>query len=638
MRFSVLFFLPFLLQTAQAAINYTTVTTSIAEPSNSDVCNTYETAGGRGTDAWYARVQFIADSTNDIAILGTGVRSYKYLVQWYFTYAVPLEATDFDVSFLTGATGLLTTVDVIVNPQQGAFIFSYNSTVTYPIALGVDLLNGLNCFNTLIGYNLKFSGGDFDRTVIMGSSLFWLNPINGLSCTINSIGKPGCVALGYPALSNCITWGDCSIDSPPPVLTIVTLTATQSDGCTVYQQVLQSGYSYTTQLVSSSTYTLTVTTTWRSATKTGLLGGKDYTTFTSTYTSTGIQTITLPSLVISPVNSLITATTACPSSSDDPSSSISPSSSDTSNSSASVSISSNYSDTASVVTSSSDPVSAASSSSDPASVVASSSDPESAASSSSDPASVVTSSSDPVSTASSSSDPASIVVSSSDPESTASSSSDPASVVVSSSDPISAVSSSSDPESTASSSSDPASVVASSSDPESTASSSSDPASVSSSSDPESTASSSSDPASVVASSSDPISAASSSSDSASVVVSSSDPESTVSSSSDPESTASSSSDPAAVASSSDPASAASSSSDPVSTTSSSSNPASTSSSSDPASVAPSSSLTSSPVSESSSVTPSFTPVPSITDNSSSQGASSIKTVWVTDTTWVNVC
>ncbi|ODQ83272.1 hypothetical protein BABINDRAFT_82861 [Babjeviella inositovora NRRL Y-12698] len=418
MKLSPLFLVPFLFQVATAAISITTVTTSLTNPSPSNLCNSYVTSGGLGLSAWQATADFYAASTNDVAILGTGVRSYKYIVQWFFTFDNPLDATGFDISTLTAAVSLLTTLNVVVNPTQGGFILSYNDTVTYPIVLGVDLTNGLNCFNSLIGYTLSFTGGPSPQTVILGSAAFWLNPINGLTCTLSSI-TSNCVALGYPVFGNCMTWGQCTGTTPPPSVITATITSVQSNGCTVVDKVLQSAYTYSTTFFETNTYTITLTSTWTSATTTILLIPR-YGTFYSTLTNTQTQTVTQTALVGTVSTSLITAVTLCPSSSASPSSSSSPSSSDSSSSDPS---SSNLSSSTS---SSSDPSSSASSSSDPSSSTSTSSDPTSAASSSSNPTSAASSSSDPASTASNSSDPAPVTSNSSDPAPATSNSSDPA--------------------------------------------------------------------------------------------------------------------------------------------------------------------------------------------------------------------
>ncbi|ODQ78942.1 hypothetical protein BABINDRAFT_8571 [Babjeviella inositovora NRRL Y-12698] len=178
MRLSPLLLVPFLFQVATAVINITTVSTSITNTTPSNLCNSYVTSGGLGLLAWLATADFYAQSTTDIAILGTGVRTYTYIVQWFFSFDDPLGATGFNVNTLTAAVSALTTVNVVVNPTQGGFILSYNDTVTYPILLGVDLTNGLNCFDSIIGYTTGFTGGSNPTTIILGSSDFWLNPAN----------------------------------------------------------------------------------------------------------------------------------------------------------------------------------------------------------------------------------------------------------------------------------------------------------------------------------------------------------------------------------------------------------------------------------------------------------------------------
>ncbi|ODQ77930.1 hypothetical protein BABINDRAFT_9904 [Babjeviella inositovora NRRL Y-12698] len=182
MKLSPLLLVPFLFQVATAVINITTVRTTITNSAPSNLCTSYITSGGLGLLAWLATADFYAQSTSDIAILGTGVRTYTYIVQWFFTFDDPLEATGFNIGALTSAVSLLTTVNVVVNPTQGGFILSYNDTVTYPIVLNAELLNGLNCFDSIIGYTTGFTGGPNPTTIILGSSDFWLNPANDLTC------------------------------------------------------------------------------------------------------------------------------------------------------------------------------------------------------------------------------------------------------------------------------------------------------------------------------------------------------------------------------------------------------------------------------------------------------------------------
>ncbi|ODQ78140.1 hypothetical protein BABINDRAFT_9381, partial [Babjeviella inositovora NRRL Y-12698] len=167
MRLSPLLLVPFLFQVATAVINITTVVTSITNTVPTNLCNSYVTSGGLGLLAWLATADFYAQSTTDIAVLGTGVRTYTYIVQWFFSFDDPLEATGFDVSSLTAAVSALTTVNVVVNPTQGGFILSYNDSVTDPIVAGVDLLDGLNCFDSIIGYSTDFTGGPNPTTVIL---------------------------------------------------------------------------------------------------------------------------------------------------------------------------------------------------------------------------------------------------------------------------------------------------------------------------------------------------------------------------------------------------------------------------------------------------------------------------------------
>ncbi|ODQ83274.1 hypothetical protein BABINDRAFT_159706 [Babjeviella inositovora NRRL Y-12698] len=316
MKFSPLLLIPFLLQVATAAVRTTTVSTSLTNSVPSNLCSSYITSGGQGASAWHATAEFYADSTNGITLLGTGVRNYKYIVQWYFSFDSPLGATDFDVSCLTSLVSTFSAISVTVNTEQGAFILSYNDTVTYPVVLGVDLLSGYNCFDSLIGFTLSFKGGDTSKTIILGSSLFWLNPVSSVKCILGSMNAE-CIALTYPAFTKCVVWNSCKGIPPSPSVVTQTRTSVQTNGCTAVDKVQISAFTYKTVLFQENTYFQTLVAKWVVATRT-IFFIPFYSTSYSTHTYTKTQTVTQTSLVPTYSMSTIAAVTLCPSSSAHP--------------------------------------------------------------------------------------------------------------------------------------------------------------------------------------------------------------------------------------------------------------------------------------------------------------------------------
>ncbi|ODQ76969.1 hypothetical protein BABINDRAFT_10607, partial [Babjeviella inositovora NRRL Y-12698] len=430
MKLSPIFLVPFLFQVATAVINVTSVTTSLTNPAPSNLCDSFVTSGGQGVHAWLATANFFAASTRDSGNMYDRLRHYEYVVQWFFTFDSQLDATGFDISTLTSAISLRTTVNVVVNPTQGSYILSYNDTVAHPLVSGEDRNKGLNSFNSLIGYTTIFTGGPNPTIVILGSSEFWTKPAHGLTCTINSV-TPNCIALGYPVFSKCMTWCECTDSNPPsgghhhhpgghhPSAITATLTSTQSDGCLIVEEMVESAHTYSTTLLQTNTRTVTQTRERRSATATVFFRPR-FTTFRSTFTTTQTQIDTQIALVTTVSTSLLNAVTLCPASS--------------------VAPSVVSSDAASSAAGSSAPASSAAGSSAPASSAAGSSAPASSASGSSAPASSATGSSAQASSAAGSSAQASSAAGSSAQASSAAGSSAPASSVAVSSVSLSSAS------------------------------------------------------------------------------------------------------------------------------------------------------------------------------------------------------